>query len=289
MKKIYCLLISITISYSSFSQALPNAGFENWTNQGSYDDPDNWNTLNSATSGFGVLTCLKATGPDVHSGAAAIKLITQLVIVQNANGLATTGTINIGQQTVEGGIPYTLRPDSITGWYKCDPQGNDFGFVDFLLHDGGNPEDTVGYAHFQTPNAAVNSFTYFSIPINYYNTNTPVMARCVMSSSAGVTSVLNSMMIIDDLALVFNSTGVREPLLGKSSVHFNSGNNKLKVFSTQYARISIIDLTGKQVFEREVMPGQSEFILGHLPAGLYVYRLLTGEAKVAASGKFITE
>src|SRR5688572_9076851 len=115
MKHIYFLLICLFAATTSFSQALPNAGFDSWTNNGSFDDPVDWNTLNSATSGWGVLTCLKATGADVHSGTAAIKLITQWVLIQNANGLATTGTIDVQNQTVVGGLPYTLRPDSITG------------------------------------------------------------------------------------------------------------------------------------------------------------------------------
>jgi hypothetical protein len=288
MKKIYAFTLLLFACTSVFSQALPNPGFDNWTQVGSYEDPDNWNTLNSATSGFGVLTCLKATGADIHSGAAAIKLITQFVLIQNANGLATTGTINIGNQTVDGGIPYTLRPDSITGWYTCDPQGNDFGFVDFSLLDA-NGTDTVGFAHFQTPNAAVSAYTYFSIPITYYNANTPALSRCVMSSSAGVTSVLNSVMIIDDLALVFNSTGVREPLFGKSYVRYNAAAGKLNVHAGQDSKVTVIDMTGKKVFEKKTVAGNSEFLLPVLPPGLYVYQLTDDRLKSFASGKFIAE
>jgi hypothetical protein len=286
MKKFYSLILSVTISIAAHSQALPNAGFELWTNMGTYDNPDTWNTLNDLTSGFGVLTCLKATGADAHSGTAAIKLITQFVIIQNANGLATTGTIDVGNQTVTGGIPYTLRPDSLTGWYKCDPQGTDFGFIDFTLFDGGN--DTVGFVHFQTPNSAVTTYTYFSLPINYYNTNTPTLSRCVMSSSEGVSSVLNSMLIVDDLALVFNNTGVREPVFGRSSVKYLSGSKRLKVFAQQPALVTVIDMTGKKLFAQSVQAGYSEFELV-LPAGLYVYRISDDVLKAASNGKFLAE
>ena len=287
MKKICLIFISLAIYSAAFSQALPNAGFDNWTNAGSYDDPDNWNTLNSATSGFGVLTCLKAAGADVHSGAAAIKLITQWVLIQNANGLATTGTINIAGQTVDGGIPYTLRPDSLTGWYKCDPQGIDFGFVDFTLLNAAGT-DTVGFAHFQTPNSAVSTYTYFSIPITYYNANTPELSRCVMSSSQGVTSVLNSVMIIDDLDLVFNPNGVREPVFGRQYIRYNRVSPELRVYSNQQTEITVIDMTGRVVFERKVDAGISRFTVS-LPAGLYVYRFLDGVSGHTVSGKFIAD
>jgi len=288
MKKIYSLLFSIAISTVAFPQALPNPSFDNWTNAGSYDDPDNWNTLNSVTSTFGVVTVQKATGVDIHTGAAAIKMVTLSVLGQNANGLATTGTINIAGATVDGGLPYTLRPDSITGWYKCAPQGVDFGFVDFTLLDAAGT-DTVGFAHFQTPNAAVSTYTYFAIPILYYNANAPALARCVMSSSQGVISVLNSMMIIDDLGLVFNPNGIREPVFGRGVVRYNPANKKLHVFTQQPSMISIIDMTGKSIFEKSVDAGNYDFILNGLPTGLYIYRVTDETLKNMVSGKFIAE
>jgi len=288
MKKIYTLLLSSAISSAAFSQALPNPSFDNWTNQGTYEDPDNWNTLNSLTSTFGAITAQKATGADVHTGPAAIKLITLSVLGQNANGLATTGTINVAGMTVDGGLPYTLRPDSITGWYKCDPQGNDFGFVDFTLLDAAGT-DTVGFAHFQSPTVAVTNYTYFSIAINYYNANTPALARCVMSSSAGITSVVNSVLIIDDLALVFNPDGVREPVFGESKVLYDPSNKRLHVFARQPSGISVIDMTGQKVYACKMEAGSFDFILPDLRPGLYVYVLTDEALKTETSGRFIAE
>jgi hypothetical protein len=288
MKKIYILLFSILLTLGAYSQALPNPSFDNWTNQGSYDDPNSWNTLNSITSTFGVITVQMASGVDVHSGAAAIKLITQSVLGQNANGLATTGTINVAGQTVDGGIPYTLRPDSITGWYKCAPQGADYGFVDFSLLDAAGT-DTVGFAHFQTPNGMVTTYTRFSIPINYHNANTPAVSRCVISSSAVVTSVLNSQLVIDDLELIFNPNGISENVTLNNAVHFIPAQNMLKVFANSEARIVISDITGKKVFEHHVEKGNSEFVLETLPVGLYLYIIsdkYTGQSFV---GKFLAE
>jgi len=288
MKKIYLLFISISASPSIFSQALPNPSFDNWTNQGSYDDPNNWNTLNSLTSSFGVVTVQKATGADIHTGAAAIKMITLSVLGQNANGLVTTGTINVAGMTVDGGIPYTLRPDSITGWYKCAPQGADFGFVDFSLLDAAGT-DTVGFAHFQSPNATVSTYTRFSVPINYHNANTPVLSRCVMSSSAGVSSVLNSVLVIDDLELIFNPNGIQESVFVKSTVHFNSAQNMLMVFSNTAANIQVTDVTGKIIIEQHVQKGNAEIILESVPPGIYIYRLTDNSPGNSITGKFIAE
>ncbi|MCX6275967.1 MAG: T9SS type A sorting domain-containing protein [Bacteroidetes bacterium] len=288
MKIIYSLLFVITFYSAAFSQALPNQSFDNWTNAGSYDDPDNWSTLNAATSGFGAITAQKATGNDVHTGAAAIKLVTLFVLIQNANGIATTGTINVGNQTIDGGIPYTLRPDSLTGWYKCDPQGADYGFVDFsLLNAAGT--DTVGFAHFQTPNAAINTYTYFSVPVVYYNANTPALSRCVMSSSAGFTSVLNSVLIVDDVDLVFNPDGIREPVFGNANVLYKATSGKLIVNSSKRASLSVIDMSGKMVFNNMVNEGTSEFTLTDLTEGIYAFILTDDAASNISSGKFIIQ
>lgn len=288
MKKIYLLFISILATSVVFSQALPNASFDNWTNAGSYDDPDNWNTLNSLTATFGVVTVQKATGADIHTGAAAIKMVTLSVLGQNANGLATTGTINVAGMTVDGGIPYTLRPDSIIGWYKCAPQGADFGFVDFSLLDAAGT-DTVGFAHFQTPNAAVSSYTRFSVAINYYNATTPALSRCVMSSSAGVTSVLNSILIIDDLELVFNPNGIHESVFAKNTVSYYSALDKLTVFSNSTGHLIVSDITGKKIFDSSIEKGNSEFVLDKIVSGIYIYKLTDDFTGKSVTGKFIAE
>jgi len=288
MKKIYILLISTIASLSVFSQALPNPGFDNWTNMGSYDDPDDWTTLNSFTAQLGVITAVKATGAEIHSGASAIKLTTYTVGIQNANGLVTTGTINIITQTVDGGIPYTLRPDSITGWYKYNPQGGDFGFVDFTLLNASGT-DTVGFAHFQTPNAVVATYTRFSAAINYHNANTPALSRCVVSSSAGVNAVPYSELIVDDLELIFNPDGISEGAFAKNTFNFNSVSHKLQVYTQEPGQVAVADMTGKKLIDRAVEKGFSEFVLETLPAGLYLYMFSGKSTGQSSSGKFIAE
>lgn len=288
MKKIYTLFLSTILSLPVFSQALPNPSFDNWANMGGYDDPVNWNTLNSLTYQLGIITVQAATGVDIHSGAAAIKMTTLPVGIQNANGLATTGTINVAGMTVDGGLPYTLRPDSIVGWYKCNPLNGDYGFVDFTLLDAAGT-DTVGFAHFQTPTSAVTTYTRFSIAINYHNANTPALSRCVMSSSAGVTSVAYSELIIDDLDLIFNQSGISEGVFIKNTFSYNSSTHKLQVFANESGQIAVTDMTGKKLVNRTVDKGHSEITLEVLPSGLYLYMFSGKSTGQSSSGKFIAE
>ncbi|HEV7230853.1 MAG TPA: hypothetical protein VGO45_05970, partial [Bacteroidia bacterium] len=214
MTKKYSLFAALLISGTFlFSQnaATPNASFETWTHTSStvaYDDATGWNDLNSTTAGFGKVTCYKATAAgDFHTGAAAMKLSTASVLGQNANGIATTGTINTSSQAITGGIAYTGRPDSIIGWYKSTPVGSDHGFVQLLL-TGSSNTDTIGFAHFSTPSAAVNSYTRFSVPMHYKSTNPVVTSQWILSSSAGNSGQqVGATIYLDDLDLIFNPAG----------------------------------------------------------------------------------
>ena len=205
MKRIITLItVGLLASGYAYSQdpATPNPGFENWTLVGSRYDPDNWSNLNPSTAILGVYTCTRASGVDKHSGNYAIKLQTKSVFFQTANGVATTGTlITTAPYGVTGGIPYTGRPDSITGWFKYAPVGADSGLIQFSLFAAG---DTVGYVRFQTGNYATSTYTRFSAPITYYSSATPDTALWLLSSSRAANPIVNSALYVDDLQLIYN-------------------------------------------------------------------------------------
>jgi hypothetical protein len=228
MKKLYLLSFLFFFAIISRAQnpALPNPGFESWHTSGNHQDPDSWQTLNDATGILGVFTATKATSSDIHSGTAAIKLQTKSVFGQIANGITTTGTlITTPPYGVTGGIPYTGRPDSIAGWYKCTPAGTDSGFVEFILK--GHNNDSVGYVRFVTPNAMVSSYTRFSAKINYFSTALPDTAVWILSSSRGSGPVVNSILFVDDLQLIFNPVVCNAPT-GLTTNSLTSTSIKLK-------------------------------------------------------------
>lgn len=271
---------------SDAQNAMPNPGFENWTTVGNYQDPDNWNTLNASTAIVGVLTAQKASGADVHSGSYAIKLITKSVFGQTANGLATTGTIDVQNQTITGGIAYTLRPDSISGWYKYTPAGGDNGFINFILLDNAN--DTIGFGEFTTPVAIVSSYTYFSVPIVYRSAAVPVLARSILSSSAGYISVVNSTMFVDDLQLIFNPTAIDE-VSGemKEELSFEYRNEELLVRTATAGtvKLNVFNTSGQEVFAIEMEGREVTVKLPGLAHGVYLVRLSSSSASHTVNGK----
>jgi len=288
MKKLYIvLLLALTISTGYSQNATPNPGFENWTQVGNRFDPDNWNTLNPQTAIIGTLTCTRST--DVHSGMYAIKLTTKSVFGITANGIATTGTlITTPPYGVNGGINYTSRPDSITGWYKYTPAGSDFGFVEFQLLDGNN--DSIGYVRFNTPNATVGTYTRFSAPIAYASAATPTHCIWILSASPGTNPTVNSSILVDDLELIFTGVGINSPdKANEISLLQNPAAGEM-VFSNipdNNSRLNVIDVTGKVVLSNSLLTGINRVDVSELNNGVYFYTINGNDGTVKVSGKAV--
>jgi len=117
MKTWLLLFTLVTISFcnSSLSQIISNGGFENWYLKEYFEDPDTFLTSNLRvwlTSG--TTNVFKTT--DSHSGAFAAKLETVAADNEIISGFIIIG--NASEGGINGGIPFTERPDSLTGYVK---------------------------------------------------------------------------------------------------------------------------------------------------------------------------
>ena len=290
MKILYSTLLFIATGLSLQAQnATPNAGFENWNSIGNRVDPADWNTLNPNTAILGVLTCTRASGADAHSGSYAIKLTTKTVFGITANGIASTGTlITTPPYGVSGGIPFTGRPDSITGWYKYTPQGADQGFIQLML-TGSSITDTIGFVKVETPNAAVTSFTYFSAPVTYYSSANPTNSIWILSSSRGDNPVVNSSIIVDDIAMVFNPTGLNHELTNSSVKLLNNPATDKLYFSTDNLsyQLQLISVTGNTVLNRTLTSDNNTVGIDEVANGIYFYTITGMQNNLITSGKVI--
>ena len=289
MKKLYTLFFAVSAVITTQAQSvLPNPGFENWTQVGNRQDPTNWNTLNPNTAILGILTCTKATGADVHSGSSAIKLTTKSVLGQNANGLATTGTIAISPPGVSGGVAYTGRPDSIAGWYKYTSVNNDNGFIEFQLLGSSSTPDTIGYVRVLTPAANVGTYTRFSGAINYRSANPVAKSIWIMSSSAGFNAQVNSTLYLDDLELIENNVGIEEIKTDFLTLTPNPVQSELHIQnSLERASIKFTDALGNLVFEKQLQSGKNSLDLSALPSGIYFYSSGNEEKNNFQNGKIV--
>lgn len=297
MKKIFTLISIFTASATClWAQATPNAGFETWTTTGfpSYDAPTGWDTPNSQTNLTGQFVAIKTT--DKHSGATAIKLVTKNIQVigfgGTAPGIATTGTLPTSATgSITGGIPYTLRPDSIVGFYKYTSVSGDNGFMEFRLSGPGGYNDSIAVIHFVTPTSTVSTYTRFSAPLTYYSTATPVNSMWVICSSKDdVTPQLGSTLFIDDLDLVWGpTTTVAEQVKVDLTVGPNPATDHLlirKAFNSK-AVFTLYDITGRKVVEEKIVNTTNSIDVNSLPAGLYIYEVKDENNDAEKTGKII--
>ncbi len=226
----YKIIIVSVFSFLTLlvSAQLPNAGFENWSPTGfpSYQEPDNWGTLNSSTSILQIFTTERANQANSHSGNYAIKLSSRFISFANqvAPGITVSNArINTTTQAVEGGFTYTQRPIALTGWYKGTPSANDSSSIELLLWKWiAGVRTTIGTATFYN-SANVGSYTQFIATITYTNAAAPDSALITMSSSDTNNPVDGSVFYVDDLAFLDCSTFTATASSTNTTCTANSG------------------------------------------------------------------
>ena len=238
MKNLH-MIFALLIFNGTLAQQLENSGFEQWENVGTgEEEPLSWSSTktsdNSSLNALAPQVISRTT--DAHTGSYAAKLINKNVPFVNvvANGIVTNGIIHTTTNPQDSYVytdvnssnhsqPFTSNPDSIVGWYKYTPQGNDLGNIQVLLHAsyGQLPIDAstsvIALADFDF--SANSNWTRFSTPFVYYPTiNMPAYILCNISAGDSTLAVANSELKIDDLELIYNSTLIT-----------NETNNSLKV------------------------------------------------------------
>ena len=229
MMKSLHIIFALLIINGTLSQQLENSGFEQWENVGTgEEEPLSWSSTktsdNSSLNGLAPQVISRST--DAHTGTYAAKLVNKNVPFVNivANGILTNGIIHTTTNPQDSYVytdvnssdhsqPFTSFPDSIVGWYKYAPQGNDVGNIQVLLHGsyGQLPIDAstsiIALAEFDF--SANSNWTRFSTPFIYYPTiNNPAYILCNISAGDSTQAVANSELKIDDLELIYNTTKI---------------------------------------------------------------------------------
>mgnify|MGYP006255586345 FL=1 len=231
MMKSLHIIFALLIINGTLSQQLENSGFEQWENVGTgEEEPLSWSSTktsdNSSLNGLAPQVISRST--DAHTGSYAAKLVNKNVPFVNivANGILTNGIVHTTTNPQDSYVytdvnssnhsqPFTSFPDSIVGWYKYAPQGNDVGNIQVLIHGsyGQLPIDastsSIALAEFDF--SANSNWTRFSTPFIYYPTiNNPAYILCNISAGDSTQAVANSELKIDDLELIYNTTKITD-------------------------------------------------------------------------------
>jgi hypothetical protein len=290
----FFILLSLVFPVASLGQQLENPGFENWENAGTVkDEPVDWSTIktcdNPGLASLAPVTFDRST--DAHSGNYSLKLYNVAVFNVIATGAITNGRFHAQfnldssysySDTTDArwNTPFTWRPDSLVGWFKFYPKGDDAAQFKVILHVGecklpanGTLPNWVGMAvNYTEAGVTYPNWTRFSVPFTYYDDRTPRYVLNVINSGDSTSAVDSSYLLVDDLQLIYKSSGVPDQ---KMPDPFLINRNDRLIISLKpeedYLRqwFYLIDGNGKTVLTLKL---ESDEVLlpSGLPSGIYV-------------------
>lgn len=252
MKKstlLFTIAALLSFNYSQAQTQLPNAGFEEWENEGTAEmEPKHWSSIKTADA-------LAALAPEVlnrdlgRNSNYCVVLEVKSAFGIPANGIMTNGRVHADMNPANGYVytdvnddqwntPFNDRPDSIAAWFKYAPKNDDRGKVEVLLHTGDegqlptNPTtvaNTVATARYDIE-GETNDWTRFSVPFEYLSSDNPDYILMVVTSGDSTIAKAGSKLWIDDIQLIYNTEDEDED----EDISVNEWENSSKHFSTYY-------------------------------------------------------
>lgn len=283
--KITLFLIACAFTLNSNAQLL-NGGFENWTNNGSYSDPDNWYSLNYLTSQFGTLICEEGTPG--NPGSKYVKLTSRMVTgIGVMSGTITSGTFDIISGDYVQGFAFTQRPASLTGSWQYSPGLNDQGFAYVMLtkwNPGTQTADLIAINSTGIPPGSVTSWTNFDLPLGYISNETPDTVIISFSSSGSAsTPVDGSYLYLDNLAFVGSVSGINtiSPQL-MVELYPNPASEYIYIVKNsneKETKFEISSVEGKLVQSGILKNAKTKIELNNLSKGVYFVNVFNESSK----------
>ena len=279
------LALCCLLSFSAFSQSIPNGGFENWMNMGSYMMPMNWDELNPMTNHASVYTCMQ--GSPGYSGNYYLQLTTKKVGTKIINAMAVSGVLDTNMMMPVSGFPDTARSASLTGY--CQYMNSTPGMVSVLLTKWNNTmmmRDTIAYGMKMMSGMAM-SWTSFSVNLTYKSGNKPDSC-IIVAMASGATPAVNDYLYLDNLMFSGTVAGVENVNnISNLKVYPNpvSENLMINISLTQVSnvRLQLTNMLGQAIKEVDLGTMQSSVNYSldtkGIAKGTYLLNIITSGGK----------
>lgn len=289
----YTLLLLFTVStLSVFAQYVQNPSYETWEVENGKSEPENWSSIQTALpstlANFAPQVMTQSS--DAHSGTSSIKLENVSVFNIVANGVITNGRIFADLDPEKGymytdindsrwNTPISNQPDSIVGWFKYSPVGLDVGSVTAIVHTDTlrfpDPDSAnfVGAARFDLPNSTISTWTRFSVPFTYFNSNIPEYVFIVLNSGDSTQAIEGSIAYFDDVDLIYNPMSISD-IFKEQVLNAYGSDHKITIDLSNMNNgtpldMKIFDIMGKEHIHKKITTG-SMHVFENFPPGVYV-------------------
>ena len=267
------ILAFVTLSAQT---TIPNAGFENWTVSGSYENPDSWDSPNDVTSSLGKIVVEKED-VYVHGGNYAAMITVLSSFAGNLPGMLTLGDFSFDLMsmtaTIDGGTPFTGKPEKMTGWYQYEPNNNDICLIGaFLLQDNSGTWDTIATAGFEST-ATVMIWTQFEAVFDYRNSNTPTHMNIILLPTDRNNPQAGSTIYIDDLTFEYPQSIGENNNSAKLFSDHDANLIKLNFAEATDATIVLSDIKGRTLKKIHASGIEASIGMAGIPKGVYIVQI----------------
>lgn len=273
LSKAILLALSILFTLKAKAQIIPNEDFENWTLLSGVNSPDSWQT----------------------TAAQPSDTISPKQVTDNANGnyaiLFQTRYVNFGAGISEAyasiNMPLLNKPLYFNGYYKSLRTGLGAAEIKATLKNNG----IVIGTSLLTVNTNLNSYTTFSLPINYSSPLVPDEVTIYIASDGTMNKLLNNKLWVDNLSFTNSPLSTNEELfeINNISIYPNPAKNILNIDlkNNEKGTIKIMNTFGQIILEKQIALGKSTLEIEFLTTGIYLLVATTENKKRTL--KFIKE
>ena len=272
---------------------IPNGGFEDWVNTGTYFEPYYWNTFN-ILSEFG---CSDFIRPDsqAFSGKVCARIATLSCFSPDLNLRDTlAGILFAGERDAAPGFPCNTRPANFSFHYRYFPSPGDTAVLALVFRKiRGNRQEDIGVAYLEVSDT-VRQWTAANLPVWWKTNEIPDTVQVLITSSKAV--IANRKPARPGSVLWVDEVKTDIPIWRQPQGTFRAATDDFNVFpnpSTGWLEInypgkpqgdfSLIDAGGRT--HGVYPPGTRSISLHHLQPG--VYYLICSDAPAGKAVKVV--
>ncbi len=284
---IFIAIVFITSLGFSQNQPLINGveTFGNWTTETVGEMPQYWDGFNKEVimggAHVGDVECIKKDSADPQDSDYSVRIVSTSIMGGPAvPGMLTTGKLiidfNSQSGDIEGGMPYSLTPTKLKGYYKYSPNGNDTAEISAWFSSNGS---AIGGGELLI-SGQTNVWTEFTVDLTYMPGITPDTANVMFTSSNGMSAVpVGSALEIDHIWFEGGNVSIENKSLVMSDIKIypNPAVDYIQIESSEDSKsieVNIYSTTG-QLMISTIINGSSEKVdLQNLSKGAYFFEII---------------
>ena len=208
-----------------------------WDSTAAGELPQYWDGFNREVivngNSYGDVVCVTKSSDDPQDSDYSVSLVSTSILGGAAvPGMLTTGNLNIDFMSqngdITGGIPYSLQPTKLKGWYKYYPQNNDSASISVWFNNNGQ---SIGGGSLKI-DGTHGVWTLFEVDLLYQNGISPDTMNILFSTSTAANAVpLGSKLEIDHIWFEGGNVAINnsQEALNSTKIYPNPASESLNI------------------------------------------------------------